>query len=131
MIDQPLDSDESSKLIMFFIVLLPGIVIGIFIIPIVFVLFKSYMLQKERDFRHIDSAKLIFSYYIKFVISIMAITLVYAIVSHYEAKYLISIFAVGIMSMFYQYVFTNWFYLPLSEHKNWITENGLMASFKN
>ena len=128
MINQPLDSNESSKIIMFFIVLLPGIILGLVIIPLSFVLFKLYMMRKDRDFHHIDSAKQIFSYYIKFAISVSAIALVYAVISHYEAKYLISIFAVGIMSMFYLYTFNNWFYLPLNEHKQWVTENGIFAS---
>jgi len=82
MIDQPLNSTEQNKIIIFIIFLLPIIVFGVGILPALFLGFGIYMMKRNSDFSYIETATnnfKIYMYIASFAISVIVIGL---IVSH-------------------------------------------------
>ena len=75
--DQPLQSNEQSKIIIFSVLLLPSMVFLFGIIPVLFLVFGIYMMKKNSDFIHIETAVKNFRVYCYIAILIGIILAVY------------------------------------------------------
>lgn len=135
MLNEPLNSSESSKIMIFTLLLLPSVVFGFGVLPVIFLMFGLYMMKKNHDFSHIETANKYFNVYMMLVLSLsvmfgLAVLFKYA-GSHSRWRslddfYVALIFA--FVSFTYIYAIKHLFYNPLKNHKDWIVVNGIFSS---
>lgn len=128
MINEPLDSNEQSKIILFFILSIPSIIFGVGIIPVALVIFGLYMMKKNNDFTPIDTITKTINTYIKIATFIAVLILIGVYLDLKHIGYIISVFIVIAVGVFYLFIVNNWFYSPLQSHSNWVANNGIFST---
>ncbi len=134
MTNTPLTSSEQSKVMIFVLLLLPTLfVVGI--IPIIFLVFGIYMMKKNSDFSHIETASRNFRGYIYLVVTILSLFAVYFAITHFEKHdfeedvwQLIACFSWIAVAIFYLLISHLLFLNPLQAHSEWVEQNGIFAS---
>jgi len=141
--ESPLNSNEQSKIIIFIVLLLPGLVFLVGIIPILFLIFGMYMMKKDSNFIHIETAVRNFRIYAYIPLIIGAVstlyfgimclgpekTNIYGMKTSYEDDFLVSL-AIYSISSIYIVLLNFLFYTPLSNHKKWVELKGVFATEK-
>ena len=61
LLNQPLDSSDQGKLLIFSMLMVPSVVFLVGVLPAIFLAFGIYMMKKNQDFSSIDTA----AHYIK------------------------------------------------------------------
>ncbi len=131
MINEPLNSNEQSKIILFFILSIPSIIFGVGIIPMALVVFAIYIMRKNSDFTLIETVTKTINIYIKAATFITTLILIGVYIDLQHIGYIVSIFIAIAAGVFYLFIVNNWFYLPLNNHRDWVAENGIFATNKS
>ena len=64
MTNQPLSSNDLTKIVIFILLMLPSIFLVVGIIPALFLAFGIFMMKKSKDFSHIETASRNYKYYV-------------------------------------------------------------------
>lgn len=132
MTENPLDSSDFAKLLIFFLLQLPIIFLGVGIIPVIFLLFGIYMMKKTGDFNHISTATKNYEIYMKLVFLIgVLITLslgnryiTYGSYSDHRAEDFYISLLLNFVPVLYLVLEKNLFHKPLVTHRKWVEDNG-------
>ena len=144
MINQPLNSSEQAKLLIFTLLMLPSIVFLVGLIPALFLSFGLFTMKKNESFSHVETAVRHFNGYVGCIlvgcICFMAYygstygnsdyyyhSAYFAPEWEYEKEFtVVSVFA-GI-SIFYLTIVKVLFLTPLKAHSEWVPVNGIFSS---
>lgn len=156
MVNQPLTSGDHSKIIIFILLFLPFVLFfGFGVIPAIFLIFGIFMMKKNKDFNHIETAVNLFRGYIFLALLTCGGLALYWYINwriiesqrlsilpeeptfserlwythsglSYEYLYII-LFFTSILIM-YLVLIAKLFYKPLSQHKEWVETNGIFAT---
>ncbi len=139
MTNSPLTSNEHAKVMIFVLLLLPTLFFLIGIIPAIFLVFGVFMMRKNFDFSHIETATKNFRINIKLIIALNVLSALFAAVKLGDGEGYIS--GVGEMSfmltfsliaitvcLFYISISNKLFLEPLRRHKDWVEKNGIFSS---
>jgi len=136
MSNEPLDSIDFTKLLIFFLIQLPIVLYGVGIIPVIFLLFGLYMTKKTDDFSHISIATKNYEIYMKLALLIGVLCTLYFGNKYvtYEGSsgsYLAEEFYISLFLTFVPFLYLvlekNLFYKPLFTHREWVEKNGFFA----
>lgn len=123
--NQPLTSVEQSKIMIFSLLLFPTIFVFIGVIPVLFIAFGVFMMNKSKDFSHIETAVRNFRWY---VMLIFVTSFLLALLSGLDYGVLAVLFLVSIV-LFAYLIFVNKLFLsPLKLHEEWVSANGIFSS---
>lgn len=138
--NQPLNSGEQSKILIFCLLLAPSIVFGVGAIPALFIGFGVFMLKKHEDFSHIETAVRNSKAYIFFIFFACVLTAIYLADTYRdpdhtyyfgtwynEPMFIISLIFAGI-ALAYIVLINVIFLKPLSAHSEWVEKNGIFSS---
>lgn len=128
--NEPLNSNEQSKIILFAIMVLPSIVFAVGIIPVGLIIFGIYMMKKNRDFTPIDAITKAIKIYIIAGTVIGALIFVGVYIDLEHIGYIMSAFTVIALGIFYIFIVNNWFYSTLKLHSEWVVKNGVFSTKK-
>jgi hypothetical protein len=135
MSNQPLNSSEQSKLLIFSLLLAPAVLLGVGVIPALFLAFGIFMTKKHEDFSHISTAVRNFrGYTLLFLLgSIMAAAYCATTLNEedswerYDEEFLgwtiVAAICVAYL-IFVKVLFLN----PLANHKSWVEVNGMFST---
>lgn len=143
--NEPLTSNEHYKLFLFFLLLIPSIILLVGIIPVLALAIGFYLMKKNNDFSSIEASVKAFNIYC-FLISIIGLIwfVVFSVMS--VSEYLsdpndwrnisalefagISALFAGILAVIFAHVFmTKRLYLvPLRNHSEWVVANGIFSN---
>ena len=141
MLNQPLNSSEQGKLILFAWLMAPSVVLLAGVIPTMFLAFGIYMMKKNQDFSSIDTAVKNFKAYVWLSLIVGIGDSIYwlfeplfwggssnlYLVPYFSIWFFISLLGVAIPIM-YLNVVNNLFYTPLKEHSEWVAVNGIFST---
>lgn len=141
MINQPLTSGDHSKIVIFILLFLPSIFFGVGVIPAIFLVFGIFMMKKNEDFNHIETAVKIFRGYtflplliwggFAFYYGYLYLTTEYTEDMYswekYDDKFYASLLVTSI-SILYLVFISKLFFNPLSQHKKWVEINGIFST---
>ena len=135
MSNQPLNSSDQSKILIFGLLMLPSIVFLVGVIPTLFLAFGIFMMKKNEDFSHVSTATRNFRGYVSLILAGCIIFAAYCATTLNEEYWLdrredqlifFLVFA-GICIaylVFVKHLFIN----PLSKHSEWVEINGIFAT---
>ncbi len=129
----PLLPNEQAKVILFSLLLVPLIGAGgLGILLILITLWGVYMMKKSKDFQYIETISKLHKYCAILVslgsfIFIIGL-LIYSRHSGGEEYAFIIIVSMSFASFLYMFLYKTLFYIPLSNHKDWIIANGIFAT---
>ncbi len=124
--NQPLNSNEHAKILVFVLLLLPSVIFGVGVIPALFLIAGVWMMKKNGAFSYIKVAVKGFKIYLYLLMAgfvCFSIFLVFA--SLRESWYPITWI---IPCIIYLKIVDNLFYTPLYMHKEWIAVNGIFSN---
>lgn len=130
--NQHLDSNDTAKLLIFTLLLVPSIVFGFGILPTIFLVFGLYMMKKTQSFSHIETAIKSYKIYMHaaFIVGIL-FTLYwgnkYYTYKDYSDEFGAS-FILTFIPIIYIVLINVLFKKPLSLHSNWVEKNGLFTT---
>lgn len=128
MSNQPLDSNDKFKIIVFTFLFLPAVGFGAGIIPALFLGFGIYMMKESESFSPIETAVKYFKVYMWIAAAILGGCLIYIYRGHLDdPMFLWIIFWMGAPIMYIVFV-TKLFLNPLNTHKEWVVSNGIFSS---
>lgn len=138
---QPLTSEDQSKLLIFALLMLPTIPLMLAgVIPIVLLAFGIYMMRKSQDFSHVEVAVKNFKRFTYLVALIGIGIFIDSLIDYlrnddsWYYSYVIEHMWYGFWTLApaiaYSFIVEYLFLKPLSEHRNWVAENGIF-SFKS
>ncbi len=130
--NQPLNSSDQGKLLIFSLLMVPSVVFLVGVIPIIFLAFGIYMMKKNQDFSSIDTAVKYFKRYLWLAIIGGVGFSVYwwgqwSHNPYADDKFFISLIALAI-SIAYLIAVNILFYSPLKEHSEWVAANGIFST---
>lgn len=139
--NQPLNSGDQSKILIFTLLLAPLVVLGVGVIPALFIGFGIFMLKKHEDISHIETAVKNSKGYISllFVGCILATIYfgsTYGNADHmsYDGTYwfnkdeFIASIIFSIIALAYLILVQVLFLKPLRTHSEWVEKNGIFSS---
>ena len=132
----PLNSNEHGKILVFSLLMLPFIGFGVGAIPAIFLAFGLYMMKKNQQFSHIETAVLHFKIYTY----IALVGLLFFSISfwwfyltepqgrsYYQDE--VAVFpALTVIAIIYLIALRTLFYRPLLDHSEWVERNGIFSS---
>ncbi|KEX93771.1 hypothetical protein HA62_11485 [Pseudomonas putida] len=135
MSNTPLSSTDHSKILIFTLLMLPPTGFFVGILPSVFLLFGIFMMKKNSDFSHIETAVRNAKYYLYIIITIMACCALWFATTlgaedrwHRETNaFISSCVAVGI-AFAYILILDKLFYSPLEQHSDWVSSSGIFSN---
>ena len=143
MINHPLTSSDHSKIVIFILLFLPSIFFGVGVVPAIFLTFGIFMMKKNEDFNHIETAVKIFKGYTFLALLICVGFSIYYGYLHittehtesmyswenydYDYEFYASIFATLIPTLYLVFI-SKLFFNPLSQHKGWVEVNGIFST---
>ncbi len=137
LLNQPLNSSEQGKLILFAWLMAPSVVLLAGVIPTMFLAFGIYMMKKNQDFSSIDTAVKNFKAYVWLSLIVGIGDSIYWLFEplfwggYYDGEisiwFLISLLGV-VTPIIYLNVVNNLFYTPLKEHSEWVAVNGIFST---
>ncbi|MFT7229329.1 MAG: hypothetical protein ACI8PW_001932 [Methylophilaceae bacterium] len=124
--NQPLSSNDQSKILIFSLLLAPTVVFGVGVIPALFIGFGIFMLRKHEDFSHIETAVRNAKGY--FGLLSVGLILAGIIMSITDTRdwYLFIIFSS--IPFAYLILLKALFFKPLKSHSEWVEKNGIFSS---
>jgi hypothetical protein len=122
--NQPLSSSDQSKILIFSLLLAATLVLGA--IPVIFIGFGVFMLKKQGDFSHIETAVSNSKAYISLVSIGFLIAAFYA----RSSDSISFLFAAGV-ALTYIILINVLFFKPLKSHREWIEKNGIFSSISD
>lgn len=132
MINQPLTSNEQSKIMIFGLLMLPIIVIPVGVIPAIFLIFGIFMMKKNNDFSHVETAVKNSRIYIYLALTILAITAVVVGISNgMPIDVIYGVITAEFVAIAYLLLMNTLFYKPLADHKNWVAVNEIFSIKSN
>ena len=138
MINQPLNSSDQSKILIFSLLLAPSVVFGVGAIPALFIGFGIFMLKKHEDFSHVQTAARNSKAYISLLLTGCILAAVYFgstypdHTSSYGRWYNKNAFIVSLVfsgiALTYIILINILFLKPLISHSEWVEKNGIFSS---
>jgi len=136
-INQPLNSSDQSKILIFALLLAPSVVFGVGVIPALFIGFGIFMMKKNEDFSHVTTAVRNFSGYTSFLLVGCVLFAAYFATTlsaedhwrRHNEEFIISISLVlaGICVV-YLIIVKTLFLKPLTSHSEWVAVNGMFSA---
>ena len=136
-----MSSGNQGKLLIFSLVFAPSIILGVGIIPAIFLIFGIYMMKKNEDFSNIETAVRYFKLYVLLLLIGCLITYVYWV---NESSYLNRNSSSNMSYNFDDLIFGSllWagvafaylivvqvlFYNPLNMHREWVEVNSIFST---
>ena len=135
MSNQPLNSSDQSKILIFGLLMLPSIGFLVGVIPTLFLAFGIFMMKKNEDFSHVTTATRNFRGYVSLILAGCIIFASYCATTliaedswnRMDAELIVSLEFAGICIaylVFLKLLFIN----PLSNHSAWVEINGIFAT---
>lgn len=135
MTNQPLNSSEQSKIVIFGLLMAPSIIFFVGIIPALLIWFGIFMMKKNEDFSHIDTAVRNFRWYVSLILSGCIVFAVYFATTlsaenrwdRLGEEFVISLIFSAICVAYL--ISVKFFFInPLSGHREWIELHGIFAA---
>ena len=128
-IDQPLTAMEHTKLMIFFILMIPPIFLGVGILPVAFISFGIFMMKKNKMFSYIVASTRIVRGYL-WLILIVVVFILGSDWIFFERNHDVALVCIGIVTIVFTYIslIKYLFYNPLHRHRNWVQKNGIFSS---
>lgn len=134
MSNQPLNSGEQSKILIFSILLAPAVLFIVGLIPALFLAFGIFMMKKHEDFSHVTTAVRNFRGYTLLFLLGSAVFAVYYTTTLNEAdswkrhdeEFILSLIVASICFA-YLIAVTFLFLKPLANHESWVEINGIFS----
>ena len=124
----PLNSSDQGKLLIFSLLMVPSIVFLVGVIPTIFLAFGIYMMKKNQDFSSIDTAvKYVKGYLWLALIGSVLCSVFFGVGDYRDNELIISLFWLAI-SFAYLIVVNTLFYSPLKRHSEWVAVNGIFST---
>ncbi len=135
MINQPMNSSDQSKILIFSLLFIPSIVFVVGIIPALFLGFGIYMMKKNEDFSHLTTGIKNFNGYVTLLLIGCVLSAAYCATTlnaedswnRYDDELVGSLVFAGICIV-YLIAMKVLFKAPLSAHAEWIEINGIFAT---
>ena len=135
MSNQPLNSSDQSKILIFGLLMLPSIGFLVGVIPTLFLAFGIFMMKKNEDFSHVSTATRNFRGYVYLILAGWIILAAYGATTsnaedlwdRLDEEFIIPLVFAGICIaylVFVKHLFIN----PLSKHSEWVEINGIFAT---
>ena len=134
---QPLSSEDQSKLLIFFLLMLPTLLFLVGLIPAIFLGFGLFLMKKNQDFTSIDVAVKNFRRYTALAVIVGVIVFTYNLIqyktddSYWSYGYRDGIWAgfwISVIAYAYSLAVKFLFYKPLKNHSDWVSSNGIFSS---
>lgn len=134
--NNPLSSTDQSKIFIFFLLSLPLIFpFAVGVIPAIFLIFGIFMMKKNSDFSHINTAvknTKIYTYICLVIASCFAIGFATTLGAEERwdrkaEEFFVACGAV-VLAFVYVQILNKLFYNPLSLHSEWISLNGIFTN---
>ena len=140
-INQPLSSGDQSKILIFTLLLAPSVLFGVGVIPALFLGFGVFMMKKNEDFSHIETAVSNTRVYISWLLmgSVLAVlyfgstygdpydTIIYNGRWCNKEAFIVSIICSAI-AFAYLILIKILFFNPLKSHSEWVEVNDILSS---
>lgn len=149
--NQPLSSNDQVKILIFSLLLAPSVVFGGGVIPALFIGFGIFMLKKNEDFSHIETAvRVVKGYYaialIGFILMAIYFLSTYGDPDHMTRSYnyttndytgdlywtkddeFIISSILSSIAFAYLILLHHLFFKPLKSHSEWVEKNGIFSS---
>ncbi len=132
---KPLSSAEQSKIMIFVLTMLPTIFFIVGIIPALFLIFGTFMMKKNNDFSHIETAVRNYKCYVFLALGVAASFAMYYATTlgakdrydRHGAEFIISLAFAGI-AIIYILLVNKLFLSPLASHTDWVANNGIFTN---
>ena len=134
--DQPLSSNELSKIVIFVLLSIPSIVFLVGIIPALFLVFGVFMMKKSGDFSHVETAVRNYNYYVSVPLVFLVVLALYNMSNlspkssyRYDneiSQIIICLVFVGVCIL-YMFFAIKLFLSPLEAHSEWVVNNGIFS----
>ena len=135
LLNQPMNSSDQSKILIFILLFLPSIAFGVGVIPALFLGFGIYMMKKNEDFSHLATGIKNFNGYVILLLIGCVITAAYCATTLNAERYynrlddeLIAFLILAGVCIAYLIAIRFLLYEPLSAHAEWIEINGVFAT---
>lgn len=139
MINQPLNSSDHGKILIFTLLLAPSIVFGFGAIPALFLGFGIFMMKKNEDFSHVETAvknsRVYCSLWLAgWVVALLYFGSTYGDPYYYDGSYwfkrqeFISSTIGSAIAFTYLVLIKVLFLVPLQSHSEWVEKNGIFSS---
>lgn len=133
--NQPMNSGDQGKLLIFSLLMAPSIIFLFGVIPAIFLGFGIYMMKKNQDFSSIDTAVKNFKGYTWLALIGCALSSLYwgnkyfseESSWYYEGEFFASLIFAGI-AFAYLIVVQVLFYSPMNRHREWVEVNGIFST---
>ncbi len=134
MTEQPLNSIEQFKVMIFCFLLLLAIGVGVGVIPALLLTYGLYMMKRSRNFSHVEISVKVIKGYFLIVAAALFITCVIGIGSSgnitdpLEALLTLLVLVILLLVPILYIIFTDKLFLaPLSRHKKWVEVNDIFS----
>ncbi len=138
MTNQPLNSGEQGKLLIFTLLFAPSVFFGVGAIPAIFLGFGLYMMKKNEDFSSVETAVKYFNGYLLLVLVVFVSRSLY-IGFGFRYEYASNGFNILHSEVWIGFVFAAiaftysilvqmLFLNPLKSHREWVVVNGIFSS---
>jgi hypothetical protein len=127
--NQPLSSGDHSKIVIFILLFLPSIGFFVGVIPAILLIFGIFMMKKNEDFNHIETAVKICRGYIFVGLLIIVGFAVYVGYSYERIgdSFYFWLLLIPIPILYLVFI-SKLFFNPLSRHKKWVEVNGIFST---
>lgn len=137
MSNQPLNSSDQSKILIFSLLLAPAVVFLVGAIPALFLGFGIFMMKKNEDFSHIETAVQNFRGYTSLLLVGCILSAAYCATTlnaekswdRLDEELIVSLVLSGIC-IAYLIIVKTLFLNPLQNHRGWVEINGIFSSKK-
>jgi hypothetical protein len=135
LLNQPMNSSDQSKILIFSLLFVPSIAFGVGVIPALFLGFGIYMMKKNEDFSHLATGIKNFNGYVTLLLISCLLSAAYCattfnaedFLDRYDDELIISLIFAGIC-IAYLIAMKALFKTPLTAHAEWIEINGIFAT---
>ena len=137
MLNQPLDSSDQGKLLIFSLLMVPSVIFLFGVLPAIFLGFGIYMMKKNQDFSSIDTAVRYFEIYV-FLSLIVGILVVISFLGPVVGcsrrcdtkleEFALSLLLGVAIPITYLFAVNILFYRPLKRHSEWVAVNGIFST---
>ena len=142
-LNQPLTSGDQSKIVIFIILFVPSVFFGVGVIPAIFLIFGIFMMKKNEDYNHIETAVRNVRGYISLILVGCIIAIAYNASTYGNPEYYWHFSSppkwknddafffscvFGVISFVYLVLVNVLFLNPLKAHSEWVAINGIFSS---
>ncbi len=133
--NQPLNSSEQGKLLIFILLMIPAMIFIVGIIPAVFLVFGIYMMKRNQDFSSVDTAVKYFKgyTYLAMIVGVISMFIILGDNGWRSANSMFELFLTlafifVVIPVVYLKAVQYLFYSPLKEHGDWVSVNGVFST---